>query len=154
MPLPKRLTVGIKDVIFGQNVTLVEPVNLYRCTIDDECFIGPFVEIQNDVHIGSGSRVQSHSFICTGTTVGKNCFIGHGAMFINDTFKNGKVSFNPKDWVGAIVEDDVIIGTHATIMPVRIAKGSVIGAGAVVTRPIVKKGIYAGNPAKLLRELD
>ena len=82
-------TVGIKDVDFGENVTVIEPVNIYGCSIGNNSFIGPFVEIQKDVSIGIGTRIQSHSFICELGTIGDNCFIGHGVMFINDLFQEG-----------------------------------------------------------------
>ncbi len=74
---------------FGSGVKVVEPVNLYECTIGDEAFIGPFVEIQRGVRVGNRTRIQSHSFICEGVTIGEDCFIGHGVMFINDTFESG-----------------------------------------------------------------
>jgi UDP-3-O-[3-hydroxymyristoyl] glucosamine N-acyltransferase len=61
---PTIKKVQIKDVTFGENVTVVEPVNLYECEIGDDCFIGPFVEIQRNVKIGKNCRVQSHAFIC------------------------------------------------------------------------------------------
>ena len=81
----------IKKVKFGKNVTIVEPVNLYECEIGDNCFIGPFVEIQKNVKIGNNTRIQSHSFICENVKIGKNCFIGHGVNFTNDKFKNNRI---------------------------------------------------------------
>jgi len=75
----------IRDVTFGKDVTIIEPANLYECKIGDNCFIGPFVEIQKGVEVGSNCKIQSHSFICELVTIGNNCFIGHGVMFINDT---------------------------------------------------------------------
>ena len=75
-----RLTSGIKDVAMGQDVKVVEPVNLYGCTIGDNAFIGPFVEIQKNVSLGKNCKVQSHTFICEGVTIGDDCFIGHGVM--------------------------------------------------------------------------
>ena len=85
---PELRSVGIRDVVFGQNVTVIQPVNLYGCKIGDDSFIGPFVEIQRDVTIGKRSRIQSHAFICELVTIGDDCFISHGAMFINDLFGN------------------------------------------------------------------
>ena len=87
MPIIKHSE--IRDVQFGENVTVVEPVNLYECKIGDNSFIGPFVEIQKGAIIGKRSRVQSHSFICELVTIGDGCFISHGAMFINDLFVDG-----------------------------------------------------------------
>ena len=139
---------------FGNQVTVVEPVNLYGCSIGDDCFIGPFVEIQKSVTIGKGTRVQSHAFICELVTIGDHCFISHGAMFINDVFDSGGPAMGDKTkWKSTQVGDHVSIGTNATILPVKICSHVVIGAGSVVTKDIGQPGIYAGNPARLLRKL-
>jgi len=144
----------IKDVNFGTNITIVEPVNLYGCTIGKNSFIGPFVEIQKDVTIGEHCKVQSHTFICELVTIGNNCFIGHHVVFINDLFEHGGPAQGKKElWKSTKIGDNVSIGSNATILPVNIADGVVIGAGSVVTKDILTKGIYAGNPAKLMRKL-
>lgn len=149
---PRLLRAGIVDVTFGAGVTVVEPANLYGCTIGDEVFVGPFVEIQRDVTIGARTRVQSHSFICELVTIGEDCFIAHGVMFINDAFETGGPAKGRKDlWRSTTIGNRVSIGSNATIMPVSICDDVVIGAGAVVTKPIDKPGIYAGNPARFLR---
>lgn len=145
---------GIKDVKFGKDVTVVEPVNLYGCEIGAYSFIGPFVEIQRNVHIGQKCRIQSHAFICEKVTIGDNCFVSHGAMFINDLFRGGRPNFADRSaWAETVLGDGVIIGTNATILPVRIVAGTVVAAGAVLTKDVTVRGIYAGNPAKLLRLL-
>lgn len=147
--------IGIINVSFGKEVTVVEPVNLYGCSIGDHTFIGPFTEIQKDVTIGSHCRIQSHSFICELVTIGDRCFISHGAMFINDTFQTGGPAQGNKDlWKKTQIGNHVSIGTNATIMPVRICDNAVIGAGSVVTKDIDEPGIYAGNPAKLIKKLS
>ncbi len=144
--------IGIRDVLFGENVTVIEPVNLYECRIGDNCFIGPFVEIQKGVVIGNNCRIQSHAFICELVTIGSDCFISHGAMFINDTFSIGRPAGGDKKlWKPTHIGNHVSIGTNATIMPVKIADNVVIGAGSVVTKDILEPGIYAGNPAKKLK---
>lgn len=144
----------IRDVSFGSNVTVVEPVNLYECTIGDDCFIGPFVEIQKGVVVGSRTRVQSHSFICELVSVGEDCFIGHGVMFINDLFSEGGPAGGDKSlWCSTTIGNRVSIGSNATILPVKICDRVVIGAGAVVTKDIDRPGFYAGNPARRTREL-
>ncbi|WP_434664027.1 acyltransferase [Aeromonas sp. NJAU223] len=148
---PTRRCVGVRDVRFGARVTIVEPVNLYGCTLADEVFVGPFVEIQANVSIGRETRIQSHSFICEQVTIGERCFIGHGVMFANDLFQGGAPDPDSANWGRTVIDDEVSIGSNATILPVRICKGAVIGAGAVVTRDITIPGTYAGNPARLLR---
>jgi len=146
---PELYQSGIRDVRFGARVKLVEPCNLYGCTIGDDCFIGPFTEIQKGVVVGARTRVQSHSFICELATIGEDCFIGHGVMFINDTFATGGPAAGRKElWRETTIGNRVSIGSNATILPVRIAHHVVIGAGAVVTKDITEAGTYAGNPAR------
>ena len=149
----RRLRVGLIDVKFGATVTVIEPTNLYGCDIGDNTFIGPFVEIQKGATIGQRCRIQSHSFICELVAIGDDCFISHGAMFINDLFGTGGPAGDPQLWRGTKVGNHVSVGTNATILPVKICDHVVIGAGAVVTRDITISGIYAGNPARLLRRL-
>ena len=151
---PNLRAAGITDVKFGKNVTVVQPVNLYGCEIDDESFIGPFVEIQKGVRIGKRSRIQSHAFICELVVIGDDCFISHGAMFINDLFAAGGPSGGNQDlWERTQIGNRVSVGTNATILPVTICDSVVVGAGAVVTKDITEPGIYVGNPARLLRRL-
>jgi len=151
---PKILSAGIVDVQFGTNVKVVEPVNLYGCVIGNDCFIGPFVEIQKSVVIGDRCKVQSHAFICELVTIGNDCFISHGAKFVNDLFRRGGPAGGRKElWGSVAIGNGVSVGTNATILPVTICDNVVIGAGSVVTRDITKPGIYAGNPARLIREL-
>lgn len=146
---------GIVNVQFGEGVTVVEPVNLYGCTIGGGTFIGPFVEVQRDVRIGSLCKIQSHSFICELVTIGDDCFIGHGVMFVNDTFARGGPARGDRTlWKTTTVGNHVSIGSNATILPVSICDRVVIGAGSVVTRNITSPGVYAGNPARLLRKLQ
>jgi acetyltransferase-like isoleucine patch superfamily enzyme len=153
--LPQLLECGIRDVVFGAGVKVVQPANLYGCQIGDGCFIGPFVEIQKDVRIGARTRVQSHSFICELVSIGEDCFVGHGVMFINDTFATGGPARGRKElWRHTRIGNRVSIGSNATILPVEICDDVVIGAGAVVTRSITEPGYYVGNPAHLLRRND
>lgn len=144
---------AIRNVTCGENVVIVDPVNLYDCELAEGVFIGPFVEIQGHTRIGKGSKVQSHSFICEYVTIGERCFIGHGVMFANDMFREGKPNPDRESWGRVVVGNDVSIGSGATILAVTICDGVVIGAGSVVTKSITEKGVYAGNPAKLLRRL-
>jgi len=146
---------GIVNVRFGNDVTVVEPVNLYGCEIGDNCFIGPFVEIQKDVKIGSDTKVQSHTFICELVEIGSDCFISHGAKFVNDLFQQGGPARGNKSlWKSTKIGNRVSIGTNATILPIEICDDVVIGAGSVATRDIHESGIYAGNPARLIRKIS
>lgn len=154
MNKPNLLQAKIIDTNFGENVTIVEPVNIYGCSIGNDTFIGPFVEIQKAVTIGNSCKIQSHSFICELVTIGNDCFIGHGVMFINDKFSKGKPAGGDKSlWQATSIGDNVNIGSNATILPVSICNDVVVGAGSVVTKDITVSGVYAGNPAKLIKQL-
>ena len=151
MSAPEILQAGVRDVQFGARVRIVEPCNLYGCEIGDDCFVGPFTEIQTTVRIAARTRVQSHAFICELVTIGEDCFIGHGVMFVNDTFSTGGPARGNKElWRSTTIGNRVSIGSNATILPVKICDDVVIGAGAVVTKDIAVSGSYAGNPARLL----
>jgi len=150
---PARQPSGIRDVTCGEGVRVVEPVNLYGCELGDRCFVGPFVEIQSGVRIGAGTRVQSHAFICEGVQIGRDCFVGHGVVFINDRFAEGRPAGGRRElWQPTRIADRVSIGSNATLLPVSVCSDVVIGAGAVVTRDITRPGTYAGNPARRLQK--
>lgn len=154
MSAPKIRQCGIRAVDFGTDVTVVEPVNMYECSIGDNSFIGPFVEIQKGVRIGRRCKVQSHAFICELVTIGDDCFVSHGAMFINDLFASGgPAGGDQSKWKETRIGNKVSIGTNATILPVSICDNVVVGAGAVVVKDIEEPGIYAGNPARKIRSL-
>ena len=152
MPSPTLKQVGVVDVNFGNNVTVVQPSNLYGCTIRDDVFVGPYTEIQKGVTIGARTKVQSHAFVCELVEIGEDCFIGHGVMFTNDMFaQGGPARGNKSLWRATRLGNRVSIGSNATLLPVEICDDVVIGAGAVVTRDIAISGTYAGNPARLLK---
>tara|TARA_Y100000768_G_C23598748_1_gene505002 strand:+ start:91 stop:546 length:456 start_codon:yes stop_codon:yes gene_type:complete len=146
--------VAIRDVEFGKDVIIYKPSNIYECKIGDYSQIGPFVEIQKGVVIGNKCKIQSHSFICELVTIADNVFIGHGVMFINDTFQIGGPAGGDKNlWKDTFIGSNVSIGSNSTILPVKICEDTIIGAGSVVTKNIDEPGVYAGNPAKLLKKI-
>jgi acetyltransferase-like isoleucine patch superfamily enzyme len=152
--VPTLLESRIVDVNFGPGVKIVQPVNIYGCAVGADTFIGPFTEIQKNVDIGSRCRIQSHTFICELVSIGDDCFIGHGVVFINDVFETGGPARGDQSkWKPTRIGNRVSIGSNATILPVSIADRTVIGAGSVVTKNIVEAGVYAGNPARLVRAL-
>ncbi|MAU58521.1 MAG: UDP-3-O-(3-hydroxymyristoyl)glucosamine N-acyltransferase [Flavobacteriaceae bacterium] len=132
---PKILKVDIKDSVFGKDCTISDIVNIYGATFGDNCFVGPYTEIQNNVIIGSNVRIQSHSLICEGMRVGNNVFIGHGVMTANSSYPvAGK-----KDWEcnSPKIGNNVSIGSGAIILPgVVIEDNANIGAGAIVSKNV------------------
>ncbi len=150
----KVIESGIKDVVAHKSVKVVMPSNIYGCELDENVFVGPFVEIQKGVRIGARTKVQSHAFICELVEIGSDCFIGHGVMFVNDLFADGgPAGGDASKWKETKIGNRVSIGSNATILPVSICDGTVIGAGAVVTKDIKEPGIYAGNPARKIRTI-
>ena len=139
----------MRDVKLGKNVEIPYPelVNLYGCEIGDDCFIGPFVEIQEGVRIGRSSRIQSHSFICSKVEIGENVFVAHGVVFIHDRYP---VHRDPRDWEKVTVENGAAIGSNATILPCKIGKNALVGAGAVVTKNVPPNQVVAGIPARII----
>ncbi len=151
--LPALRASSIRDVTCGARVRIIEPANVYECSLGDDCFVGPFVEIQRGVTIGARTKIQSHSFLCELVSIGTDCFVGHGVMFTNDKFAGGGPAGGHRNaWGPTRVGNRVSIGSNATLLPVDICDDVVIGAGSVVTKSISRPGIYAGNPARFLRE--
>ncbi len=143
----KKFSISHTNISCGNNVSISHESNVYDCKLDDNVFVGPFVEIQSGVHIGANTKIQSHSFICELVKIGKDCFIGHGVMFTNDLLRGGPARGDKNKWKNTVIKDRVYIGSNSTILPVTICSDVVIGAGSVVTKNISEAGTYAGNPA-------
>lgn len=131
---------------------MIAPTNIYGADLGDDVFVGPFCEIQSGVSIGRGSRIQSHTFICELVSIGEDCFIGHGVMFVNDLLRDGPARGDRSKWASTSIGNRVSIGSNATILPVEICDDVVIGAGAVVTRAILEPGVFVGNPARRMAQ--
>jgi UDP-2-acetamido-3-amino-2,3-dideoxy-glucuronate N-acetyltransferase len=147
------------DVKLGKNVQIYNFVNLYGCEIGDETRIGAFVEIQKNARVGNHCKISSHTFVCEGVTIEDEVFVGHGVMFINDTYPRataGGQLQTESDWAvePILIKKGASIGSNATILAkVTIGEGSIIGAGSVVTKDVPAGVIVAGNPARVLRKV-
>jgi acetyltransferase-like isoleucine patch superfamily enzyme len=149
------------DVKLGTGVKLSKFINLYGCTVGDDTKIGAFVEIQKNATIGKRCKISSHTFICEGVNIEDEVFVGHGVVFINDSYPRATSESGglqtEADWKvePTVVQKRASIGSGATILSqVTIGENAIVGAGSVVTKDVPANTIVVGNPARVLRKID
>ncbi len=152
---------SLNKVFVGENVRIFDYVNAYQCSIGDNSKVGAFVEIQKGATIGKNCKISSHTFVCEGVHIDDNCFIGHGVMFTNDLFPKAT---NPdgsqqtdSDWtlVETYIKKGASIGSNATILcGITVGENALVGAGAVVTKDVPANTVVAGNPAKIIKNIE
>jgi acetyltransferase-like isoleucine patch superfamily enzyme len=147
----KAETAIVNNAIIGDDTKIWHYANVYDCEIGQNCTIGSYTEIQNDVLIGNNVTVSSHSFICSLVKIEDNVFIGHGVMTINDLHPPSfKRTGSKEHWENIVIKRGAVIGSNATIFPVTIGENAKVGAGAVVTRNVPANVTVIGNPAKII----
>ena len=150
------------DVKLGKNVKIFHKqlVNLYGCSIGDDTKIGAFVEVQANAKVGSRCKISSHTFVCEGVAIEDEAFIGHGVMFINDTYPRSTnedgIMQTGDDWElkKTLVKHRASIGSNATILGgVTIGENAMVGAGAVGVHDVPDNTIVAGVPVKVIGDV-
>jgi len=127
----------------------IEPGAIIRdqVTIGDNVVIMMNSTINIGAVIGEGTMIDMNVVVGGRGTIGKNCHIGAGAVIA------GVVE--PPSATPVIVEDDVVVGANAVLLEgVRVGKGSVVAAGAVVTQDVPPGVVVAGAPARVIKEID
>jgi len=114
-----------------------------KVTIGNGSRIGTFTVIDGNVKIGENNNIQTGVYIPPGTVIGSNIFMGPYATVTNDRYPP-----TPKI-TGVTIEDDAVIGSRAVLIAgVKIGRGAVVGAGAVVTKDVASMTVVLGVPAK------
>ncbi len=162
-----RLEVAHRGLILGQNVEIRSPRLLK---------LGNNVQIDKGTILHCGgmewSEGKGHIYIGDASYIGPNCVLfGAGEIEIGahvlispgvvlashqHSFERADLRFDeqPSQFARIVIEDNVWIGSNATILPgVRIGEGAIVGAGAVVTRDVAGHTLVLGVPARVARRL-
>ena len=111
---------------------------------------GATLRIGNRTFINYGVSLSAHRDL----TIGENCLIGNYVVIMDSDYHDLQDRTKPGPAEPIIIEDDVWLGVRVTVLKgVRIGKGSVVGAGSVVTQDIPPRSLAFGVPARVVREL-
>jgi len=129
-------------LVLGDNVNFFSGAQI-------KCFENAEVKIGNDTYFSGYVTIHAKESI----SIGKKCSISWGVTIIDSDFHS--IYNQDIKSSNVIIDDNVWIGCNVTILKgVNIHNGSIIAAGSIMTSSTTQKGIYAGNPAKLIKVLD
>jgi UDP-2-acetamido-3-amino-2,3-dideoxy-glucuronate N-acetyltransferase len=118
------------------------------CKIGDGCNIGQNVVISPKVVLGKNVRVQNNVSIYEGVICEDDVFLGPSMVFTNVINPRSAVS-RKHEYMKTLVKKGASIGANATIVcGNEIGEYAFIGAGAVVTKPVLAYALIVGNPGK------
>ena len=127
----------------------IEPGAIIRDKVKtgDNAVIMMGAVINIGAEIGEGTMIDMNAVLGGRAIVGKRCHVGAGTVLAG--------VIEPPSAQPVIVEDDVMIGANAVVIEgVRIGKGSVVAAGAIVLEDVPAGAVVAGNPAKVVKLKD
>ena len=129
------------DFQTGHNVMIRE-----QTTIGDRVAIGTGTVIEGHSTIGNDVSLQSMVYIPTNTRIGNCVFIGPNAVLTNDRYPPRKIG----GLRGPVIRDGAALGANATLLPgICIGEGSLVAAGAIVTRDVPDHMLAIGSPARI-----
>jgi len=136
------------DFQTGQQVSIRENNN-----IGNNVSIGTGSCIEHNIVIEDDVRLHSQVFIPEYSELKENCWIGPNVVFTNAKYPLSKnVKENLK---GPTIEENAIVGANATLLPgIKVGKNALIGAGSVVENDVPKGKVVAGNPARIIKNIE